>query len=187
MEEAERFPRLVSLACHDLRTPLATIYGFARTLTRSGGYDERTMRFLSMIEAAAEQMTAQLDDLGVAARIKGGRFDPVIREADTFELATSDDSRIETVGAGEQVETDADVVQGALSALAVAAIRHGPVDRVTWTVEGRRLTLAPVTDAAAPVVSGEQVRDLGALVARLVVEALDGSFALEGGALRVRL
>src|SRR5437870_1213253 len=29
-----RFPRLVSLACHDLRTPLATVYGFARTRTR---------------------------------------------------------------------------------------------------------------------------------------------------------
>ena len=32
-----RFPRLVSLACHDLRTPLATIYGFARTLNADGG------------------------------------------------------------------------------------------------------------------------------------------------------
>jgi signal transduction histidine kinase len=187
MEEAERFPRLVSLACHDLRTPLATIYGFARTLTRSGDYDDRTMRFLGMIEAAAEQMTAQLDDLGVAARIKGGRFDPLIREADTLDLARSEDARIETVGAGEQVETDAEAVQGALSALAIAAIRHGPVERVTWTVDGRSLTLAPVTDAAAPVVLGEQIRDLGALVARLVVEALDGSVAVDGGALRVVL
>ncbi len=37
-----RFPRIVSLACHDLRTPLATIYGFARTLTRMEEHDERT-------------------------------------------------------------------------------------------------------------------------------------------------
>jgi signal transduction histidine kinase len=32
-------PKLVSLACHDLRTPLATVYGFARTITRADGLD----------------------------------------------------------------------------------------------------------------------------------------------------
>jgi len=187
MEDAERFPRLVSLACHDLRTPLATIYGFARTLTRDEGYDERTMRFLGMIEAAAEQMTGLLDDLGVAARIKGGRFDPLIREADTLELAKGDDPRVDVRGEGAQIETDAETVQSALGALALAAIRHGPVERVTWTVEGRSLTLAPVTAAAAPVVAGEDLRDLGSLVARLVVEALGGSLELDGQALRVAL
>ena len=121
MEEAERFPRLVSLACHDLRTPLATIYGFARTLTRAEDYDERTMRFLGMIEAAAEQMTGLLDDLGVAARIKGGRFDPLIRDADTLELAKGDDPRVAVRGEGAQIETDAETVQTALAALALAA------------------------------------------------------------------
>ena len=34
MTEDSEFARLVSLACHDLRTPLATVNGFARTLTR---------------------------------------------------------------------------------------------------------------------------------------------------------
>jgi signal transduction histidine kinase len=28
------FARLVSLACHDVRTPLATVHGFVRTLER---------------------------------------------------------------------------------------------------------------------------------------------------------
>ena len=46
----DRFPRIVSLACHDLRTPLATVYGFARTLTRSGELDDRSARFVGMIE-----------------------------------------------------------------------------------------------------------------------------------------
>ena len=52
-----RFPRIVSLACHDLRTPLATIYGFARTLTRMEVHDERTGRYLGMIEEASQQIT----------------------------------------------------------------------------------------------------------------------------------
>src|SRR3954469_4637458 len=97
---SDRFPRVVSLACHDLRTPLATVYGFARTLTRAGELDERSARFLEMIEEASEQMTVLLDELGVAARIAGGRWEPVLAEADTRELAESADERIAVEGSG---------------------------------------------------------------------------------------
>jgi len=74
MTPDERFPRVVSLACHDLRTPLATVYGFARTLVRAGELDDRTLRFVGMIEEAAEQMTVLLDELGTAARIQADRW-----------------------------------------------------------------------------------------------------------------
>src|SRR5436853_727300 len=84
-----RFPRIVSLACHDLRTPLATVYGFARTLTRGGELDERSARFMAMIEEASEQMTTLLDELGVAARIAAERWEPALVEADTSEPAPS--------------------------------------------------------------------------------------------------
>src|SRR6266404_2022593 len=127
----ERFPRVVSLACHDLRTPLATIFGFARTLTRTGDLDERTMRFLTMIEEAPEQMTGLLDELGVAARIEGGRWEPVLVGTDTLELAASDDERVSAEGEGETIETDPEAVGRALLALAVAAARYGPAEQVT--------------------------------------------------------
>jgi signal transduction histidine kinase len=183
----DQFSRLVSLACHDLRTPLATVYGFARTLNRMEERDERTGRFLGMIEEAAEQMTELLDALGVVARIEGGRWEPVLREVDTLELARGGDERIEATGSGETIATDVEAVERGLHALALAALRHGPVDRVTWTVHGRQLELAPVTEAAGPVVSGEGVRDLGSLVARAVIEQLGGSLELAGTTLRVRL
>jgi signal transduction histidine kinase len=183
----DRFPRVVSLACHDLRTPLATIYGFARTLTRAGDLDERTMRFLGMIEEASEQMTGMLDEVGVAARIEGGRWEPVLREADTLELATSDDERIASEGEGETIETEPESIGRALRALAIATSRYGPVDQVTWRVRGRVLELAPITADAAPVVTGESIRDLGSLVARLAIEELGGSIELDGETLRVRL
>jgi signal transduction histidine kinase len=182
-----RFPRVVSLACHDLRTPLATIYGFARTLTRAGDLDERTQRFLTMIEQASEQMTGLLDELAVAARIEAGRWEPVLREVDTVELASSGDERVRAEGSGAPIEVEAESVSRALESLAIAAVRHGPVDEATWRVDGRRFELSPVTAAAAPVVTGETVRDLGSLVARVVIESSGGTLELDGETLRVTL
>lgn len=185
---AERpFSHVVSLACHDLRTPLATIYGFARTLTRGDDLDERSARFLGMIEQAAEQMTELLDELGVSARIVGERWEPALRDADTLELATCDDERVDAHGTGATVETEPDEVARALRALAVAAARHGGAERVAWEVDGRRLALSPVEAAAGPVVLGDELRDLGSIVARLVIERLGGSLALDGSTLRVTL
>jgi signal transduction histidine kinase len=183
----DSFPRIVSLACHDLRTPLATIYGFARTLTRTDELDERTMRFLGMIEEASEQMTTLLDELGVAARIESGRWEPALLQADTLELARSADDRIDAAGDGETIETEADAVARALESLAVAAARFGAVERVTWTVHGRTLELSPMTSTSAPVVLGDELRDLGAIVARMVIEQLGGTLELAGESLRVRL
>src|SRR5688572_1250352 len=111
--EDTSFARLVSLACHDLRTPLATVHGFAKTLTRIDSIDERTSRFLGMIEAASGQMSELLDDLGLAARVESGRYEPTLRGADTLELARDaagrlDSGSVAVDGAGATVETDPD-------------------------------------------------------------------------------
>lgn len=177
----------MSLACHDLRTPLATIYGFARTLTRGEGLDDRTARFLGMIEEAAQQMTAMLDDVGTAARIASKRWEPVLCPVDTLELARSEDARVGASGEGETIETEPESVARGLEALAIAAARYGPVERVEWRVSGRELELSPISADAAPVVTAEDVRDLGSVVARLAIEELGGSLELAGTTLRVRL
>lgn len=187
MADAHRFSRIVSLACHDLRTPLATVYGFSRTLERGGDLDDRSLRFVTMISEASQQMTSLLDELGVAARIEGGRFEAGLVEADTVALATSADERVVTTGTGETIETEPVALARGLEALAIAAVRFGPVEQVTWTVAGRSLSLAPVIEAAAPVVLGAEIRDLGALVARIVIEQLGGSLALDGERLLVRV
>src|SRR5207248_11435034 len=107
----QRFARLVSLACHDLRTPLATVNGFAKTLSRTGTLGERESHFVDLIEAAADQMTSLLDLLGLAARIESGRYEPIVAQADTLELATSTDPRIGAEGTGETIETDPGAVR----------------------------------------------------------------------------
>src|SRR5436190_9064590 len=115
---SQAFAQLVSLACHDLRTPLATVNGFAKTLMRVGTLEEREARFVDLIDAAAGQMTDLLDLLGLAARIESERYEPAIAEADTVELASSTDQRIATEGRGETIETDAAVMRRSLELLA---------------------------------------------------------------------
>ena len=69
---ADDFPSLVSLACHDLRTPLATVQGFAKTLLRLEDLDaEKSARYLGLIDAASDELVELLDLVSLAARILG--------------------------------------------------------------------------------------------------------------------
>ena len=188
MADDQRFSRIVSLACHDLRTPLATVYGFARTLERGGNLDERSLRFMTMISEASEQMTVAAR----RARRRGADRGRPLRAGSRRGRHASRSRRrrtsgSSTTGSGETIETEPAAVARGLEALAIAAIRFGPVEQVTWTVDGRSLALAPVVEAAAPVVLGEEIRDLGSLVARIVIEQLGGTLALDGETLRVQL
>ncbi len=174
-----RFPELVSLACHDLRTPLATISGFASTLLRMGRLDEQTARWVSLIELAAGQLAEITDDLGAAARVAGDRFDPALEAQDTLELAAAAAKRagdgVTASGAGAAAFVDRDACVRALAALAHAAVRHGGQTELELRVEGTTVELQPVVEAAALVVLAEELRDLGAASGRTVIEALGGT------------
>jgi signal transduction histidine kinase len=181
---AADFSRLVSLACHDLRTPLATVQGFAKTLLRQGDLGDPTTRYLGIIDQASEELVGLLDQVSLAARIEGGRYEPVLREVDSLELARA--ALAGATGTGGPVQVDIEAVERALAALARAASRHGGVD-VGVTVAGRELSFAPVTAEAAPIVLGEDLKDLGAAVAVRLVRALGGEVALDGERLVVTL
>ena len=94
MSTRDRFPDLVSLACHDIRTPLATISGFAGTLIRMGGLDPQMERYVGLIEAAAQQITELTDQLSAAARVENGRLDSSRAVHDSLELAREAASRV---------------------------------------------------------------------------------------------
>jgi signal transduction histidine kinase len=190
--EDPQFAPLVMLACHDLRTPLATVHGFANTLARAEGLDETSARYVEMIESASGQIAELIDELSVAARLAAGRYDPPVRAVDTLELARAaserlGDDRVGVSGEGAELELDPDAMERAVGALARCALRHGGLERVELEVRGAELTLAPVTPASAPVVLGEDLRDLGAAVAVRLIRARGGSVELEGETLQVRL
>jgi len=192
MSEDDAFARLVALACHDLRTPLATVHGFATTLARSGDLQPPADRYVEMIDAASAQLAELVDELSLAARIESGRYEPTPREAHTLELAQDaaarlGEERVQVTGAGAALETDAEAVERGLAALFQSALRHGGLERVDVEVEGVEIRLSPVTAASAPVVLGDDLRDLGAAVAVRLVDHLGGKIFVEGQTLTIRL
>lgn len=191
MAAENSFSRFVSLACHDLRTPLATVSGFAHTLQQTEVLGEPADRYVEMIQAASFQIAELLDDLGLVARLEAGRYTPSLVQAETLELARSAAFRLGekavVAGVGAAVRVDRDAVERGLAGLALCALRHGGLERVELTADGPSVWIEPVTPAAAPIVLGEDLKDLAAAAARRVVEALGGSFALEGERLEVRL
>jgi signal transduction histidine kinase len=192
LAEDPDFARLVMLACHDLRTPLATVHGFAHTLERSDELDDDSTRYVGMITAASGQLAELLDELSVAARLAAGRYDPPLRAVDTLDLARAaaerlGEERVVVSGEGAEVELDRDSVERAVSSLARCALRHGGLEQVQLAVRGPEVALSPVTPASAPVLLGDDLRDLGAAVAVRVVHARGGAVEVEGDTLTIRL
>lgn len=179
---ADDFATLVSLACHDLRTPLATVQGFAKTMLRLDALDEeKQARYLGLIDSAADELVELLDVLSLAARLENGRYDPVVREVDSLELAPEG-----ATGAGATVRVEPEAVAKALRALQRAASRHSGVDAAV-AVDGERIVLDPVVADAAPIVLGDNPKDLGAAVAVRLIRAIGGELVLEGERLTVTL
>jgi signal transduction histidine kinase len=186
------FAKLVTLACHDVRTPLATVHGFIKTLERMAELEPPADRYVDMIGQASEQMAGLLDALSLAARIEGGRYDPVLRDVETLELARSaqerlGDDRVRVSGEGAAISTDKDAAHQAVSALVRCALRHGGLEEVTVVLRGSELEVSPVTAASARVVLGEDLRDLGAAVAVRAIAALGGSVSVDGETLTIKL
>jgi hypothetical protein len=143
---------------------------------------------MEMIGAASAEMAELLDSLATAARIEAGRYDPTRRPADTLELARNAQERLEGVsvsGEGAVVETDVETVDRAVSALARCALRHGGLEDVSVVVRGAEIDISPITPASAPVVLGQDLRDLRAAVAVRALRALGGDAAVAGDVLTI--
>lgn len=187
----QRFARLVSIACHDIRTPLATVHGFARTLAR-GELGDPESRYVEMIEEASAQVADLLDQLVLVTRIAEGRYSPTLSEVDSLELARRAATEIgedpEAVGGeGAPVQVDEVPVNRAVGQLLRAARRHGGLDAISTTVRGPVIEVGPITKFSGPVVSGESLKELGAAAAVTVIEALGGSVEVDGELARIRL
>jgi signal transduction histidine kinase len=191
MTNDRRFAELVSVACHDILTPLATVYGFARTLEQLP-LEAPAPRYVEMIGAASAQIDELVDQLRLVARIESGRYEPVLAERDSLELAREaasrlDDDRVEVTGRGAAVLVDPEPTTRALSQLARATARFGGHETVALEVDRLELALSPLSRSARPVVLGEEARELAAPAAALLVRALGGELEAFDDRLVVRL
>ena len=120
-----------------------------------------------------------------------GRYEPKLETRVTAELAAAaaerlGDERVGVAGAGADVTVDVEATKRSVSSLVQCALRHGGLDHVEVVVDGAELRVSPITPASAPVVLGEDLRDLGAAVAVMHVERLGGSVAVDGETLTIR-
>jgi len=185
------FAQLVSLACHDLRTPLATASGFAHTLQRLEALEPPADRYVEMIGVASEQMTHLLDFLGAAARIEADRYEPLTREAETRSLVEAaiqplGDAATVT-GDGAPVRVDPRWAQTALGALGECIRRHGALTQVTYAVDGPEVSIGPVLEGVGAIVVGDDLRDFGSAVSMKVLAAMGAEIQLAHDRLVVRL
>jgi signal transduction histidine kinase len=187
--EDTSFVRLTSLAVHDLRTPLATVNGFAKTLERTE-LDDRAKRFVTLMVAACDQLAGLLDDLGLAVRIESGAWEPNLQVTDTRELSSAAEAVVEGVvaveGPGGAARTDVEAARRSLYHLARCAMRHGGLDRLNLSAEGAVIALSPVSPEVAPILLAENLRDLGAAVAQRVLAAVGASTEVQSDRLVIR-
>jgi len=189
MPDEERFAQIVSIGAHDLATPLAVVYGFAKTLAKTD-LEEPAARYVEMIEAASAQLSELVDELSLVTRIERGRYSPALIEADSLELAREAcvelQERVEVTGEGAAVKIDPEATSRALSRLAKAASRHGGIDSVSVGVRGTELEISPLLKSAAGVVTGEELRELGAVAAVEHLKAIGVAVIADGERLSIR-
>jgi len=189
MADEDRFAQIVSIGAHDLSTPLATVYGFAKTLAKTD-LDEPAARYVEMIEAASAQLKELVDELSLVTRIERGRYSPMLTDVDALELAREAcaelGERVQVSGEGATVRVEPEVTSRALSRLAKAASRHGGIDSVTLVVRGSELEISPLLENAAGVVTGSELRELGAVVAVEHLKAIGATVAAEDERLVIR-
>src|SRR3954466_15453641 len=108
-----------------------------------GDLGEPKQRYMEMIDMASRQLAELLDELGTAARIESGRYEPGLQEVDSLELArgAADDlgeERVAVSGQGAPVRIDPESTERGVSALAQAALRHGGVAAGAAAAPARR-------------------------------------------------
>jgi two-component system phosphate regulon sensor histidine kinase PhoR len=164
----------VATASHELRAPLAAVYGAARTLLRTD-IDipaEQRDRFLEIIVSETERLTTIVSQILLAGQIEEGRVDVSTAATDLSPLAESVldsarlrapaqiELRLEQNGARAVALADEDKLRQVLVNLLDNAIKYSP-DGGDVTVElaggaGRvRLT---VRDGGLGIPAGEQER-----------------------------
>ncbi len=132
----------ISIASHELRSPITSIRGFAQTLIELPFSESERIHYLHIIEEESARLSALIENFLDISRIEAGRFSlqmeqielqPLLEKTiESFKLST--DKRIQTRIADKlpQLRGDADRLTRVLSNLLDNALKYGG-DTVTVT------------------------------------------------------
>jgi len=166
-EREARKDRFLSLAAHELKTPLTSIKGFsyslARKLERGENFDPKHMHVL---ERQAERLHSLLEEMLEVSRIETGRFVLHQEPCQVGDLIEASVRSLKRLAPDVQVEVslpsplsllaDRDRVERALTAMIVRARALGSPVRVEALREGPRALLR-VSWEGAPLSEAEQL------------------------------
>jgi signal transduction histidine kinase len=179
------FPEQISAACHDLRTPLASAYGFARTLERLGAVEGEHARYLAMVVEASEELGRLIDCLALVARAQDGRLVLERTSVESGELAAAalelvPAGRLSARGAGTTIEVDRSRAGAGLAWLAEAVVHAVPGEQ-RLEIDARpdgAFALGPLSEVMADRFAAG-TGDLRAVGALAVARVHGGSLARE--------
>jgi PAS domain S-box-containing protein len=151
----------LSIASHELRTPVAGIKGYAQLLLRAQARNRlepaRLTRSLSLIDEATDRLTTLTQDLLDVSRIRLGQLPLRLQEINLEELVRRIGLRtseqlpdghalvVDVQGAVPPIQADADRLEQVLTNLLDNAVKYSPdggTVRLTLGVEGDEVVLA---------------------------------------------
>jgi signal transduction histidine kinase len=184
--EPSDLPNLVVDACHDLRTPLAAAFGFARTIERMGGVTGDNAMYLRQVIEATEELEQLIAALSAIAHGERGTLRLRPQEVDlaelTLEAAEGSGHRLERDVAAGTIETDPARAVTSLVWLA-APLADAPA------AKERKWSIASADTVAFGPLAGLDVelveRDLRAYAGRKVLGLLGATVTIEGDRLTV--
>ena len=137
-ERESRKDRFLSLAAHELKTPLTSIKGFSYSLARRLEKGEPSdPRHVQVLERQAERLHALLEEMLEVSRIETGRFILHQEPCEVVELVEAARRSLRRLGADADVEAhvepslpllaDRERIERALTAMVLRARGLGPV------------------------------------------------------------
>ena len=185
--EPSDLPNLVVDACHDLRTPLAAAYGFARTIERMGGVTGDNAMYLRQVIEATEELEQLIKALSAVAHSERGtlrlRPEPVDLGELTLQASELSGHALERDVKAGMVETDAGRAVTSLAWLAAPiAEAQGGKDRAWRIVSSDSVSFGPLDGNDGELFE----RDLRAYAGKRVLELAGATVELGGERLTVR-
>lgn len=183
-------------ACHELRSPLAVVYGFARMLEGNEELSAAHQKYIEQIALGAERLDTMLDDLAKLGRVASSRMKPVIEEVSLREVAQ--DMRSKAINEKRvRVESDTDLKVAAdfvwlkeslLSLVDGLCFEEIISVSVSWRAQNDNVLIQVVPSSSFPMVDVEPEKaSLSVALARMRIVAMGGVFAGEGDRITITL